>query len=365
MKVSRPSTGKQPTIVDLAAHAGVSLGTASRVLNNRRGVDPELRRRVFESIQALRFVRSSKARRAARENGPTITFVLSNRDFLHPVHARLLQGAEEFCGETGFFVVFKRFDYSPETPASELPLPGLLREHGLADSLILSGTNYPNLIRATDQAGIPYVVYGNNLVGALGPERIDQARSDDYPGAVEATRYLIQLGHRQICYIGDTSQQWYDVRYRGYLAAMSEAGLTPLAQTVALAPDTHANGFASAQAIFGRGIPITAIFAAADDVALGVWEHLRQRSIRVPEDISLLGFGDMPDSRLTAPQLTTVRVPYIEIGRELARLAMQKAARPDPLPEVVLPTELIKRGTTWPHMLHAVASPGFRLLERV
>lgn len=327
-------------------------------MNNRRGVDPELRRRVFESIEALRFVRSSKARRAARENGPTITFVLSNRDFLHPVHARLLQGAEEYCGKTGFFVVFKRFDYAPDTPAAELPLPGLLREHGLADSLILAGTNYPNLIEATERSGIPYVVYGNNLVGDPGPTRFDQARSDDYPGAVEATRYLIRLGHRQICYIGDTSLQWYEVRYRGYLAAMNEAGLKPLAQTVGLSPDSHANGFASAQAIFARDIPITAIFAGADDIALGIWEHLRQRGIRVPEDVSLLGFGDMPDGRLMLPPLTTVRVPYIEVGRELARLAMEKAAKSDPLPEVVLPTELILRGTTWPHMQSATATPG-------
>ena len=103
---------RRPTIVDVAKMAGVSLGTASRVLNNRRGVDPELRRKVTEATRALKYVRAENARRASRETVPIITFILSNRDFLHPVHARMLQGAEEFCEENGYFVVFKKFDYS-------------------------------------------------------------------------------------------------------------------------------------------------------------------------------------------------------------------------------------------------------------
>jgi LacI family transcriptional regulator len=341
---------KQPTIVDVATRAGVSLGTVSRVLNHRRGVDPDLCRKVAAAVQSLDYVRSSSGRRASRENGPTITFVLSNRDFLHPVHARLLQGAEEYCDEQGYFVVFKRLDYSPETPVREFKLPELLRQHGLADCLILAGTNYPNLLEATGRAGIPYVFYGNNLVGPVPAARVDQVRSGDEHGAMAATRYLVQLGHRQICYIGDISQPWYEVRYRSYLEGMAEAGLSPIAQTVRLSADNYRNGFSSAEAILGRGAGISAIFAGADDVALGVWEHLRQRGLRVPNDISLLGFGDMPDSRLTGPPLTTVRVPYIEIGRELARMAIEKSAMPHiALPETALATELILRGTTWPN----------------
>jgi LacI family transcriptional regulator len=342
---------KPATIVDVAAKAGVSLGTASRVLNNRRNVDPELRRKVTDAARLLLYVRADRGRRASRETCPIISFVLSNREFLHPMHARMLQGAEEFCEELGYFVVFKRLDYAVSTPVGELELPTLLRQHAIADCLILAGTNYPNLIEATARAGVPYILYGNNLVGASPHEGFDQARSDDKTGVMEAVRYLVRLGHRRICFIGDTSQPWFCNRFQAYLAVMTEAGLEPMAQTVGLANDSFRNGFTSTEAILRQGIRPTAIFAASDHIALGVWEQLRLNGLRVPDDCSLIGFDDIPDSGATTPPLTTVHNPFLELGRELARLAIEKAKSPcKALPEVVLPTQLLMRGTTWPCM---------------
>ncbi len=339
------------TIVDVAALAGVSLGTASRALNNRRGVDPQLRLKVTEAARSLHYVRAANARKALRETCPIITFILGNRDFLHPMHARLLLGAEQYCEERGYFLVFKRFDYPSGAPIADLRLPALLHEHGIADCLILAGTNYPNLIEATERASIPYVYFGTNLVGEAPNPGFDRAGSNEIEGAREATRYLIRLGHQHICYVGDISQPWFERRYRAYTEVMAEAGLEPLAQTVSLSYDNFQNGFSSTEAVLERGVPVTAIFAGSDHIALGAWEQLRRRGLRVPEDVSLLGFDDIPDARSTLPPLTTVHVPFFEIGRELARLAIEKASSPRmPLPEAILPAELVLRGTTWPHL---------------
>jgi DNA-binding LacI/PurR family transcriptional regulator len=358
MGVAALKERKRVTIVEVAAKAGVSLGTASRVLNNRRDVDRELRRRVMEAVRTLGYVRGEHARRAARDSGSIITFVLSNREFLHPMHARMLQGAEQYGEERGYFVVFKRLDYGPTAHAKDLRLPSLLREHGIADCLILAGTNYPNLIEATSAAGVPYVLYRNNLVGEAPQEGIDQARADDRSGAMEAVRYLVRLGHKRICFIGDISQPWFANRYQAYCAVIEEAGLEPIAQTVALAEDSFRNGLASTEAILQQGLRPTAIFAASDHVALGVLEQLRRSHVRVPEDCSVIGFDDLPDASIISPPLTTVRNPFFEIGRELARLAIDKAKSPcNPLREIVLPTELVLRGTTWPCMEPVGSSP--------
>ncbi len=347
---------KRSTIVDVAKRAGVSLGTASRVLNNRRGVDEELRGKVTDAVRTLRYVRAAGARPAERDSAPIVTFVLSNRDFRHLVHGRMLQGSDQYCSENGYFVVFKKLDYSPDAPVADLTLPRTLREHGMADCLILAGTNYPNLIRATERAGVPYVIYRNNLITPSSRPNCDQVRSSDGEGALGAVRYLIRLGHKNICYIGDISQPWYQQRYHSYLEAMKEAGLEPSAQTVALSPDNFSNGFASGNAILRHGLTATAIFAGADDVAWGVWQSLRQRGLRVPEDVSLMGFGDLPDSTSMLPALTTVRIPFLEIGRQLACLAFEKAKSPGKkLPELVVPTELMLRDTTWP-LLNAAIS---------
>lgn len=340
---------KRATIADIAVQAGVSLGTVSRVLNNRQDVDPELRRKVQDAVRSQRYVKTGRGRKVSRDTRPIVTFVLSNREFLHPMHARMLQGAERYCEELGYFLVFKRLDYAPETAAAELKLPLLLREHAIADCLILAGTNYPNLIEATVRAGVPYVLYGNNLVSATPHDGVDQVRSDDRDGAMQAVRYLVRLGHKRICFIGDISLPWFDNRYQAYLEAIAEAGLEPMAQTVGLSADSFRNGFTSAEAVMRQGLRPTAIFAASDHVALGVWEQLRRSGLRVPEDCSLVGLDDLPDSQVTDPPLTTVHNPFLELGRELARMAIEKAKSPcEPLPEVVLPMELVMRGTTWP-----------------
>jgi len=345
----RRKAGNRSTIQDVAVKAGVSLGTVSRVLNNRHDVDPGLQRKVMEAVRVLRYAKTGRGRKVSRESRPIVTFVLSNREFLHPMHARMLQGAEQFCEELGYFLVFKRLQYAAETAATELRLPLLLREHAIADCLILAGTNYPNLIEAAVRAGVPYVLYGNNLVGPTPREGVDQVRSDDRDGSVQAVRYLVRLGHRRICFIGDISQPWFHNRYQGYLAAMAEARLEPMSQTVGLSADNFRNGLSSAEAIMRQGMKPTAIFAASDHVALGVWAHFREIGIHVPENCSLVGLDDIPDSQVTNPPLTTVHNPFLELGRELARMAIEKAKAPcQALPEVVLPTELMMRGTTWP-----------------
>lgn len=339
----------QPTLTDVAVRAGVSIGTVSRVLNERRGVNAALKARVEAALRDLNYSRPVNARRAARESCPILTFILSNRDFLHPVHARLLQGAEEYCEENGYFLIFKRLSYSPLTPASELLLPSMLRQHGVADCVILAGTNYVNLLEATAAARAPYVFYGNNLISGAPYRGFDEVRSDDATGAAEATSYLLKLGHERIVFIGDTSQPWFKERYDAYVDVMNEAGLEPAGLTVGLSDDPFRNGYSSTEAMLRRSMKVTAIFAGSDDTAFGVWEQLHQAGVRVPDDIALIGFGDLPDALRRNPPLTTVRIEYVELGRQLARMAILKARSPEgPLPETVLPTKLILRGTTWP-----------------
>jgi LacI family transcriptional regulator len=170
-------------------------------------------------------------------------------------------------------------------------------------------------------------------------------RFDDYSGALEATRYLVQLGHKQIWYIGDTSLPWFRRRYDAYELVMKEAGLQPLAQTVGLSDDRFRNGLESTQMILDQKAPMTAVFGGSDEVAYGAWEALRMRGLGVPRDVSIIGFDDQYGPQHQAA-LTSVRVETEEIGRQLAKMAIAKIKhREQRLPEVLIPTKLMKRET--------------------
>lgn len=335
------------SIRDVAKHAGVAVGTVSRVLNERPDVAPNLRERVETAVKTLGYRVNSWGRGLGRKSPPCVSFILNNRNFLHPVHSRILQGVEEQCDSAECFVVFTKFQYRPEVKASELRLPRVLRSHAIADCVILAGTNYDNLIDALDELGTPHVLLGNNLVGRKDRPTTDQVRWDDFGGAYTATKYLIQLGHRDIWYIGDVSLPWFRVPYEGYQQAMAESGLEPLGQTAALSDDAFRNGKASVDLLIERKRPMTAIFADCE-VAHGAQEALRLHGLYTPRDVSIVALGEEDNWSKIAP-LTTVRINIVEVGRQLARMALAKIVSPDKqFPQVVIPADLVKRGTCQP-----------------
>ena len=336
------------TIRDVARRAGVAVGTVSRVVNNQPDVNPELRERVQRVLKDLNYRPNARAQIFARNSSPVVSFILSNRDFLHPFHSRVLQGVEEYCEESGFFVIYTRFRYSPAVAPAELQLPSVLKSHGIADCVILAGSNFENFTKGLDKRGIHYVLMVNNFVGKEKREQFDQVRFDDFSGAIEATRYLLSLGHRDIWFIGDTSLPWYRDRFEGYCRAMKDAGLEPLGQTLGLSDDRFLNGMNSIQMLLEQDRRVTAVLAGNDEVAYGAWESLQKAGLNVPHDVSLIGFDDQ-HGMARQQSLTSVRVEAIEVGRQLAKMAIAKIkSKGSRIPEVRLPTTLIKRETCRP-----------------
>ena len=337
------------TIKDVAKRAGVAIGTVSRVINDQPGVDPKLRECVVRAIKELNYRPNARARSFAQSSNSVICFIQSNRHLVHPFHVGVLHSVEEYCADAGYLVLFTSYNYSRDTKPSELRLPKVLQSHGVADCLILAGMNYANFLQAVEDLGVPYVLLKNTYTSESPRPPVDQVGWDDLAGSYEATKYLVELGHRDVWYIGDTSCAWYKTRFAGYSQAMSDAGLEPRGQTVGLSDNLYANGYACMEMILGHGDPVSAVFAGYDDIAYGAWDACANHGLQVPGDVSVVGYHDEDQAQFKVPPLTTGRVDKIAVGRHLARMAMEKLRVPSRcLPEVILPVPLVRRGTTRP-----------------
>jgi DNA-binding LacI/PurR family transcriptional regulator len=326
----------------------VSVGSVSNVLNKKDTVKPAVRARIEKAIEELGYEPNRRAQLLARKSSPILSFILSNRDLHDPFHSRILEGVSRHCEESGYFVLFSKMQYAATDAPSRLQLPAAVRTNGMSECALLAGVNYPNLVQALKQRTISHVFFANNLIGDAPTGPYDQVSFEDVEAARNATRYLIELGHEAIWYIGDISLPWFERRYQGYLLAMREAKLKSRAQTTAISDDRFVNGFRWASAIVKARQPITAIFCGTDELAYGCWECLQQMSIGVPEDVSLIGFDDQrgPYKGLG---LTTVRVEAEAIGIELAKMAVEKIrSSKSQQAQVIVPTKLVKRGTCQP-----------------
>jgi DNA-binding LacI/PurR family transcriptional regulator len=337
---------KQKTIRDVARAAGVGVGTISRVLNSSSQVSRETRARVLEAIRRLGFRPNAQARRILKRRSEIVCFLLSNRDFLHPFHARILQGVESYASSLKHHVLFAVLHYSPRAAPEKIDLPPVLQEHGLIDGVILAGTIYPNLLRRIEAIHMPFVAFSNNVVGMDGDHLYDQVGFDDFNGTLQATRYLIEQGHRLIDFAGDTSFPWIQRRFSGYRQAMRESKLKPVS-IMARNPDGFVDfGQKGAARVLTQGARPTAIVAGNDETAYGLWLSLRRHGVKVPDEISLVGFDDREEAVLMDPPLSTIRVHKEEIGETCMKMLLERLHHPQmAFSQRILPTEFVVRGT--------------------
>jgi DNA-binding LacI/PurR family transcriptional regulator len=339
------------TIKDVADRAKVGIATVSRVLNNSERVDPETRLRVKEAIRRLGYRPNATGRRLVKKSTEMVCFLLSNRDFVNPFHSGVLYGVERYLSGTGHDVVFTTLRYDPRAEPGGIALPRIITNRGIADGFIVSGTNYPNLLAAMDALSVPYVLFGNNLVGGGHERRPDTVYYDDRESGRRMIDRLVGMGHRDIWFAGDVQMPWFLRRVEIYRQVMKTRGL-PVREFSASGADQRdyaGYGEAAMARILESGEPVTAVVGGNDGIAYGAWRALRRMGLTVPGDITVVGFDDVQEARLTDPPLTTVRVPTDELGAACAQMLLEKLkAKGAPQPPVVLNAELVERGSWGP-----------------
>lgn len=331
-------------IREVARKAGVGIGTVSRVLNGHPSVRQEVRQRVQEVIRHANYAPNVHAQRMWKGRANTICFLLANREILLSLHGHIIRGVEEYCRLHGYSVLFSTYHYSPHTPAAELELPPILRSRGVVDGIILGGVNYPNLLERIRRDGIPYSLFGNNLVSGGDPEA-NGVMFDDRGGAELAVDYLLRLGHSEIWFAGDTSWPWNRRRHQRYAAVMEHNLLRPRAVTSALSGEHHEMGLRAARQILESGEPCTAIFAANDYVAAGVIEAAMEMGRRVPADLSVMGFDALDEFRYFRPAITSAGADKEKIGEHCALLLLNQieSNHSSAQTNVVIPMRLVER----------------------
>ena len=344
----RESVGKgQTTLARVAASAGVSVATVSKVLNGRADVGPETRARVQTMLAQHDYVpRRSESALPDGDRHATVELVLHG--VLSSYFLEVLQGALDGGVEAGVSIAIsvrpRPLDGGVERSAEWVRRLTRLGRTAVID--VVDDVRQGDLSALT-RSRLPLVV-----IDPLNfPRRqIASVGATNFSGGVAATQHLLDLGHTRIAYLGALADAASNqARAHGYRAAMEAAGVEVLAGYVRNGDYDYGSGLSGGTALLDLPRRPTAVFATTDEIAAGLYEAARVRGFRVPEDLSVVGFDDTDVARLLSPPLTTIRQPLREMGRVALRTALRLAAgeKPDSH-HVELATELIARSSTAP-----------------
>jgi DNA-binding LacI/PurR family transcriptional regulator len=331
------------TIHEVARRAGVGVATVSRVMNNTGQVREETRLRVLAAVDELGFRPNRTARGLARRRLATVAALVPF--VTHPSAVARVQGMVEASRDLGMPVSL--FDVElPEHQREHLSgLTGDLRPEGL---VIVSLQLTEEEREWLGAAALRPVFVDVELAG------FSTVVIDDEGGGALATRHLLELGHRRIGFVGDLEREQdrfgfraSPLRHRGYLRALAEGGVAREPAYERTGPHDREVAKRHASQLLGLDPPPTAIFAASDTQAVGVLEAARERGLRVPQELSVIGFDDV--EMAASARLTTIRQPLVDSGRHAVHLVKAERAEPDlPPRRVVLDIELVVRDTTAP-----------------
>ena len=324
------------TIADIAQIAGVSASTVSRVLSGANKVSEPKREAVLRAVTDLNYHPNMFARGLA--SGQSMTIGVLTQNFGSPFYDAIIQGIVQRLNQTGYFPIFADGQWQQEMEVEAIQ--AMLRRQ--IDGLIVLG-GYLEAGALKQLAGnIPIVLVARKLADF----EENCVGIDNVEAAFLATQHLIELGHRQIAHIcGPLDHPDARDRRDGYIRALEEAGIEPDLELIISGTFRRQSGLLAIEMLLSSRTSFTAIFAANDQMAYGTRLGLYRRGIRVPEDVSLVGFDDEPAAAFMIPPLTTVRQPAVQLGLEAAKIVLARL-KGEQVAVTPLKAELIVREST-------------------
>ena len=324
---------------EVAEHAGVSVTTVSHVVNNTRAVNPDTRKRVEEAMRILGYQPNVVARSLRRGKTHTIGIILP--DSANTYFAEVVRGVEDTSFSHGYSVILCNSDNDLD---KERLYTNVLLEKQVDGSIIvaagLSSENIRNLLARE----IPLV-----LVDRRVPEvDADYVLTDNQGGGRLATSHLIDRGHRAIaCIAGPEGVKLSSDRIAGYQQALEQAGIAIQPQLILRGDFQYQSGYHAAQRLFGNRSMPTAIFACNDLMAIGAYRFAHEKGLRIPDQLSIVGFDDIRLAAYAYPPLTTIRQSKHTMGASAAKLLLERMTNRELAPRLeILETQLVIRQST-------------------
>lgn len=343
MAQDRRPVDRPPTLEVVAARAGVSRATASRVLRGAANVSEDARQAVLEAARETAYTPNRAARSLVTRRSDSIAFLVAeteDRLFTEPYFFALLHAAHAQIAAAGLQLIFITAPTAAQAEHFEHYAAG-----GHVDGvLMLSLHGDDRLQQSLERLGVPTVLNGRPLSGDPSLFYVD---SDNVAGGRAATELLIQRGAKHVATItGPLDMCAGQDRFAGYRLGLQEFGRRVSRRLVAVGDFTVEGGHRMMRELLAADPDIDAVFAASDLMAIGAMRAIEQSGRRVPDDVAVVGFDDLREAELTVPQLTTVRQPVADLGRTMAQRLLQRIAGDDPPRATVLPVEVVKREST-------------------
>ncbi|MDR1468271.1 MAG: LacI family transcriptional regulator [Spirochaetaceae bacterium] len=335
-------TAKQITIRQVAQESGVSSATVSYVLNGKKRISPETKARVLAAVERLDYVPNINARSLSTRNSFLIGVLIPQTEpgnhlmFENPFYSEMLSAIEYEARIHGYRLLVAGVDIGK-------PYLNMARERNL-DGIIAIGVYQDTFYRQVVQSGIPLV-----LVDSYSDDtRCHNIRIDDTDGAYLALHYLLDRGHRDIAFFCGSLRDNGVMKKRldGYRRALEERGIPYDKEKIIEGNVDFENGIILARRLLEAKLPASAVFAAADILAIGAMKAFYDAGLRVPHDISIMGFDDIKFSRYICPGLTTVRQDISLKSKRAIELLVENIKNPHLTKrEEILPVSIVERGS--------------------
>ena len=333
---ARSAAGKSSapkTIEMVALEAGVSPSTVSRILNGTAVVSEAKKKAVQDAVAKLGFVPNPMARGLA--GGRTFSVGVITQAIDSPFYGSALRGIEDEMDPAGYSPLFVSGHWNAEKEARCIDI---LRSRRVDGIIVLTGRLTDTALRKCAQ-NVPVVVTGRSLK----TPNLFALNFDNFSGGRAATQHLIDLNHQRIAFIaGDPQHPDATPRLLGYKAALEGAGIAFDPALVVQGDYNENSGVLAVTQLLAARQHFTAIFAANDQMAIGAAHGLQRHGLRVPDDVSLVGFDDLPTSLYALPPLTTIHQPAYELGQLAARAMMHLLAGEKPTLQVPAPRLIVR-----------------------